>query len=322
MKRLLWLALTFVAVVASVYFFRSLQDGYVAEASESGRLKIVSSFLPVYCVAANVAGDLADVENLLPAGVGPHDYQFTPRDLRTLASADLLVVNGLGLEDWLGKAIRSAGRRSLKVVELSAGLKGELIHDAVELQLTGDHSGHRHGKRGHAHHHGPNPHIWLDPLFVAHGATNVLRALQAADPDNSDAYAENAARFIERLHALHAELREGLEPVRQTPVATYHNAFPYFARRYGLNIVGVIEEVAEVTPSARHLEHLMRVLREKQVKVIFSEPQYSARLARQMARDLNLRLAEVDTLEAGPLTPDSYEEGMRRNLAVLIEHLQ
>jgi zinc transport system substrate-binding protein len=322
MKRLLWLAATFLLVLAAVYFLRTLQNGQAAGAPDSGRLKVVTSFLPVYCFAVNIAGDLADVENLLPDGIGPHDYQFTPRDVRTLSSAHLLIVNGLGLEDWLGKAVRSAGRRSLKVIELSQGLKEELIHDQPELRLAPGESGHRHGRNRHSHHHGPNPHIWLDPSLAAHGVTNILRAFQSADPVNSEAYAENAQRYIERLHALDAELIKALEPVKQTPMVTYHNAFPYFARHYGLNIVGVIEEVAEVSPSARYLEELMRVLREKEVKVIFTEPQYSARLARQIARDLNIELAELDTLEAGPLTPEAYEEGMRHNLSVLIQHLQ
>jgi zinc transport system substrate-binding protein len=287
--------------------------------------KVVTSFLPVYAFTTSIAGDLIEVENLLPAGVGPHDYQFSPRDIRKLREADLLVVNGLGLEDWLARAIRSVGGRGskLKVVEAAAGLDQQLIHGVTRLQIE-DEPAPRSRRHRHHHQHDQgeaNPHIWLDPRLAMHAVGNILEALKETDPANAAGYEENARKYLARLEALDAELLEGLSPIKEQPIITYHDAFPYFARRYELNLVGVIEKVPEVAPSARYLESLMQAVRHHEVKAIFTEPQFSPRLASQIARDLEIEVGQLDTLEAGPLTPESYEEGMRRNLHVLQKHL-
>lgn len=296
----------------------------ISPAHAAAKIKVVTSFLPVYSFTINVAGSLADVENLLPAGVGPHDYQFSPKDLRLLGQADVVVVNGLGVEDWLGRAIQSASsQKSKSVVEMAAGLKSELIEDAHGLNPAEDDRKRKSVKADHHdHNHGPNPHIWLDPQLAAHAVTNILKALQKADPANAEGYAKNAGAYLERLARLDAELKEGLASVQQTSFVTFHNAFPYFVRRYNLKLVGVIEAVPDVSPSPRYLSSLGKIVRERKAKVIFTEPQFSPKLARQLAKDLSITVAELDTLETGPLVPTSYEDGMRRNLRTLQQNLR
>jgi zinc transport system substrate-binding protein len=286
----------------------------VDEELDDGRLRVLTTILPIYCFAANVAGQEARVENLLPGGVGPHEYQFSPRDLRKIQRADLIILSGLGLEDWLEKALQ-AGKRagSAPRVEASAGLEGELIYERSELKLDIK----PEPRRRHR-----NPHFWLDPRLAAHAVTNILEAFQAADPERSEIYARNAAVFLERLERLDEELARELAPLKEAAFVTYHDAFPYFARRYELNLAGVIEEVPEVQPSIRYLQQLLGVIREKEARVIFTEPQFSGRLARQMSRDLRVPLAELDPLETGPLAAEAYEEGMRRNAATLKEYLK
>lgn len=284
-------------------------------AAEPAKLRVLTSFLPVYCFTANIAGDLADVENLLPANVGPHDYQFAPRDLRKLSGAQLFVINGHGMEDWLAKAMKAAkGSRTAAIVEAYAGLpKDRLITELPHIHLPGEH--------GHHHHDGPNPHLWLDPTLAAHAVTNILAALQKADPKNAAGYAANAARYVERLHALDRELTAALAPAKGRRIVTYHHAFPYFTERYELNLIGVIEEVPDVTPSPKYLAALQKVIRDKNVKIIFTEPQFSPKLAQRISKDTGVPLAELDTLETGPLKPTAYEEGMRRNLETVVKHL-
>lgn len=285
-------------------------------AEPAAKLRVLTSFLPVYCFTANVAGDLAEVENLLPANVGPHDYQFAPRDLRKLTAAQLFIINGHGMEDWLGKAMKAAkGSKTATVIEAFAGLtKTNLITELPHIHLPGE----------HAHHHdgGENPHLWLDPTLATHAVTNILAALQKADPKNAAGYAANAARYVERLHALDRDLATALAPARGRRIVTYHHAFPYFTRRYGLDLIGVIEEVPDVEPSPKYLAALQKVIREKDVKIIFTEPQFSTKLAQRIAKDTGVPLAELDTLETGPLKPTAYEEGLRRNLNTLLKHLK
>ena len=237
------------------------------------KIKVLTSFLPMYCLTAQVAGDLVELENLLPANVGPHDYQFAPRDLRKLSSAQIFFINGLGMEDWLAKALKTAKSSTpVTVVEATAGLtKAQLITVVPHIHLPGE--------RGHDHGTGPNPHTWLDPRLAAHAVTNILVALQKADPVNAPAYAANAAAAVKRLHQLDEEIGLALGPYHGSRIVTYHHAFPYFTRRYGLALVGVIEEVPNVEPSPKYLAALLKVIREKEVKAIFTEPQFSAKLA-------------------------------------------
>src|SRR6187401_834648 len=130
-------------------------------------LRILSTFLPGYCIAANVAGNLAQVENLLPGTVSVHDYQLTPADLRKIASADVIVVNGLGMESFLDKAMANTGPGTAdKIVRLSDGMEGDLIRDNGVF----------------------NPHIWLDPRLAMRGVSNVVKKLQTRDSGHSEQY--------------------------------------------------------------------------------------------------------------------------------------
>lgn len=256
-------------------------------ASESPKLKVLTSFLPVYTFAANVAGDFAEVENLLPPGASPHDFQLAHSDIRKLNQADLLIVNGLGAESWLDKLLKNA-KQAKKVTVTSAGLSPEL-----------------------------NPHIWLDPILAAHAVTNILRALQAADPAHAEGYAANATAFISKLYILDRDFREGLAAAKGTAIITYHDAFPHLARRYGLRIAGVVEETPEVAPGPRHLAHLRQMIRTEGIKAMFTDAGHSQKLAEQLGKDFGVPVAALNTLENGELSRTAYEDGMRKNLRVL-----
>jgi len=287
-------------------------------------LKVVTSFLPVYCFTVQVAGEWAEVDNLLPSGVGPHEFQFAPRDLRKLTDADLVIINGLQLESWLETALKqAAGRRPQKIVAVSDGLDSRLIRDE-ESQAVRSGAGEKAPAEssGQAPGAGPNPHIWLDPQLAAHAVTNILKALQKADPDHAAGYRANALRYLAQLQKLDDDYRAALTPLKSVAFVTYHQAFPYLIRRYGLNLAGVIEAVPDVEPSPKYLARLSRLMRDQKVKVIFTEPQYSGKLAVQLARDHQIDLGVLDTLETGPLQPGAYEEGMRRNLGNLVKFLK
>lgn len=296
-----------------------------SRAASPPKPSVLTSFLPIHALTASIAGEHAEVRNWLPQGVDPHDFQFSPRDLRRLRAASLLVVGGLGLEGWNEAALkRLADHPELRVVEAAAGLpKDSLILDADP---------HHHGKQtgedhDHDHDHpvgetqaqAPNPHFWLDPILMAHAATNITRALQAADPAHAEAYARNGAATVQALHALDREYSQALSQA-STAFITYHNAFPYLARRYGLRLVGVVESGPSDQPSARQLADLGRLARTEGVRVLFMDGD-PPRLARQIAADLRLDLASLETLETGAFGPEAYLKGMRRNLQVLKSRL-
>ena len=279
------------------------------------RLKVLASFFPPAVVALNIAGTNADVEVLLDGRVDPHDFQFSRGDLTKISQADLIVLNGLGMESWLERALTNGISRQPAV---------ELATDLPPACLIATTSNEAHFHRESAGHDetGRNPHIWLDPLLLAHGATNVLRALQKANPGNAGAFEANARAFVGKLWDLDAELRRELAPVRGVRVVTWHDAFAYFARRYGPEIIGVIEPLAEVDPSPRYLAELSRRCRVDGVKAVFDDPGSRSRLVARLAADWGARMATLETLESHALAPDAYFEAMRSNARILRETLR
>jgi zinc/manganese transport system substrate-binding protein len=280
-----------------------------AHSAAEARLHVVTSFLPLYCWTANVADDLAIVENLLPPRSEPHEYAFTPGDARKLSSADLIVVNGLGLEPWLSKLFHGSPTARQRILMTSSGLSSQLI--------AGEREGDPHRERNH-----PNAHVWLDPQLAMIGASNIAAALQQIDSTHATTYATNAQRYLTRLRRLDHDIQQSLAGVTNRAIVTYHDAFPYFARRYGLEIAGVVEQVPDVNPTPKYLSRLARTMRERNIHVIFIPPNSTTRLARRIAEDLHVELVELDTLETGAPSPSAYEEHMRANAAALQKYLK
>ncbi len=315
-------------LIASLWLVVAVLQSATAQsaAAEPQRVQVLCSLAPLASWALNVAGDLATVETLLPADVGPHDFSFRPRDLKRIKSADLIVINGLGIEEWLDKALRSNARDlTNKLVRTSEGLEAEFIYHLPELVL--DPASRKKDGHSHAHDHigageQPNPHVWLDPVFARQGVSNILKALVRIDPRNATGYQRNAMSYIDRLQKLDEEARAVVEGLAEKSVVTFHDAFPYFTRRYGLELVGVIEEVPGVDPSPKYLSSLLKVVRSRKVRALFTEPQFSPKLANRLARDLEIGIGELDVMETGAVTAEFYEVGIRRNLAVLQKYLK
>jgi zinc transport system substrate-binding protein len=264
--------------------------------STDSRPLVVTSFLPIYCWTINIAGEHARVENLLPSRAEPHEYAFTSSDARKLSHADLVIVNGVSLEGWLPKFASLAPNSAKNLVTLSESLRPQLISD--------------------------NPHLWLDPQLAVAAVTNITAALQRIDATHAPRFASNATAYITRLQKLDADIRQELSGVTNRAIVTYHDAFPYFARRYGFEVVGVVEKVPEVNPTPKYLARLRRTMKERNVQAIFIPPNSASRLARQIAEDFHVQLVELDTIETGALTPDAYERAMRNNAAVLRKTLR
>lgn len=314
-----WLSLLSIAFLLGI----GNASASLEAAEATAKRQILTTFAPIHSWALNVAGEDATVELLLPGDVGPHDFQLRPQDLRKIRQADLLIANGLGMEGWLEKAIQGNAKESArKIVRTSDGLKAELIYHLPTLSLdpaTARKGGHDHG---HDHDHeaageAPNPHVWLDPVYAQHSVSNIISALSQADPAHASGYKERGLAYIGRLQQLDRDIKTRLTGITNRTIVTYHDAFPYFCRRYDIDLAGVVEEVPSVEPSPKYLASLSAVVRARGVRVIFTEPQFNPRLVRQISRDLKIRFAELDVLETGKPGPGFYEEGMRRNLQAL-----
>lgn len=257
-------------------------------------LRIVTSFYPVYIATVNVAGDLPGVEvvNLVKPYVGClHEYALTPDDLVRLSRADLLIINGAGMETFLDKVVRQYPR--LTMIDASVGI--DLIQTAGI----------------------PNPHIWVSVSNALRQAQNIARALGRHDAARAALYQRNAERYCARLAELQTRMQAALRAVHTHDIITFHEAFPYFAREFNLRVVGIIEREPGAEPNSRELADTIRLVRQTGARALFAEPQYPARAAELIARETGARLYTLDPAVTGPLAPDAYLAIMEKNLAEL-----
>ena len=280
-------------------------------APKAEKLNIVTSFLPVQSHTLAIAGDHANVKQLLAKDTGPHDFQLTPADVKKLSDADLLIINGAGIEEWLGELIKKSGNKNLVVVDTSNGIK--LVESPEEIEIGHSHS-HAHD---HDHGDGANPHIWLDPVIAKKQAANIVAALQKADPANASAYAQNGKVYEAKLSALDSDYRSTLAPLPNKNLVTFHDAFPYLAARYKLNYVGAISEFPEKDPAPKQLAALVDKIRSLKVGVLFAENGYAPGLLKKIAGETGAKVSELDTLEVGQGTPTAYLDRMGANLESL-----
>jgi len=257
---------------------------------------------------ANVGGERVQVTSLVPAGADPHTWEPTPREIRAVSTADIFVYNGLGLELWAPRLIEAAGRPDLMTVELSQGL--------VPLELGED-----DGHRGHAGE--GNPHFWLDVTYAIHYVRRIQEALAAVDPSGLAYYQARADAYVAELEELDRWIFAQVEqiPPERRVLVTYHNAYAYMARRYGLEVAGFLVPNPDREPPAQVMAQLTRILRERQVPAVFVEPQVDARLAETLAREAGVR---VGVLYTDSLTADvpTYVAMMRANAQTLVELLR
>jgi len=268
------------------------------------RLRVLTSFFPIWCFTKNVIGDDVTVELdiLIPPNRSPHDYQLTPGDLRAINSADLFIVNGYYLEEFLEQAVAKA-KPGLKIVRA-----GEAV---APIYVTAAEAG------GDIHPGGVNPHTFASPMDAALMVHAIADALIAADPRGADRYRRNAEAYIRKLEALAGEFKTTVAAAPNKKIMTFHNAFDYLARATGLEIVGAIETVPGQEPSAGELSRLAARARDLHVAAIYSEPQYSPRLAETLGREAGVPVAELDPGHTGELLPGAYETIMQGDLATL-----
>jgi zinc transport system substrate-binding protein len=262
-------------------------------------LRIVTSFYPVYITALNVAAGVPGVEvsNLTSPHIGClHDYQLTAGDVRKLADADLLLANGAGMEPFLDKVARQSP--GLQVVEVSEGIP---LMDG-------------------------NSHVWVSFDGARRQTDNVVAALSEAAPGHADAFRANGEAYQAQLAALEERMRAALAPFAGTPIVTFHEAFPYFARDFQLEIAGVIEREPGTEPSARELADTVKLVRERGVKALFAEPQFPDQSAQVIANETGTKVYELDPVVTGPPEPEAargaWLTAMEKNLAVLQDALR
>jgi ABC-type Zn uptake system ZnuABC Zn-binding protein ZnuA len=297
--------------------------------AKAGQKHILVTFPPLYSLAHAVAGDDAYVLCFLTTQ-GPHDYQFNPVDGIKAKGADLLISNGLGLDDtFVG---RLNDRAKVPVLNLGKELPEDLLLDMADEDehKAEPNKGDKKDKHAGHHHHGDHdPHVWLGPPQAMVIADAIGKKLAEIDPSHRDGYLKRAAQLKDELKKLHEEGKAQFAAKKNRKIVTMHESIGYFARAFDLDVEGAIQPQPGQAPDAAQLAKLEKICRDKDVGVITYEPQYSKAqpelLQKQLeGKGLKVRLAEFDPLETAPPAADGvnpppsyYLEKMRAN----IDHL-
>jgi len=275
----------------------------------NGERTILCTTFPIYQIVRNVTQgrEGVDVQLMLPSQLGcPHDYALTPRDMQKLAGADILVINGLGLEEFLGAPVEKANPE-LKIIDSSAGIRNLL--DYVDEHNDGE-DGHDHGR--------VNPHLFVSPRKVGELAMNIAAELAKIDPEGLETYAENAADYAEKMGKLSVEFAALGQRLRNNRIVQPHGVYDYLARAAGLEIVAVMQPHGQAASAAERIE-IVKLIREKKVGAIFIEPQYPEEVGKALAKEAGIPFAVLDPVASGPEDApiDYYETVMRKNMATL-----
>jgi ABC-type Zn uptake system ZnuABC Zn-binding protein ZnuA len=247
-----------VALVAACIAWTS--SGYAQD-----RIRVVTTTTDLRSLAEAVGGERVAVANLVPANLDAEDYQPKPQDVLRLRNARMLVRVGLDYDLWIDRLLAQAGRPEI-------GRSGPGYVDAsfaiAVLELRGMTVG---PGDGHAHGSG-NPHYWLDPNNAEIITGTILEALARIDPVNTAGYEANRSAFLDRLRAKLADWEARLAPLKAMPIVAYHNSWSYFARRFRLNFVGIVEMKPGVPPSPSRLLGIVQAMRANGARIVVREP--------------------------------------------------
>ncbi|KKR22007.1 MAG: ABC-type metal ion transporter, periplasmic subunit [Parcubacteria group bacterium GW2011_GWE2_39_37] len=288
-----------------ILLFGALLIGFVllifspAMPKKKDQLQVVASFYPLYYFSQYVGGARAEVINLTPAGVEPHEYELTTRDMASLENADLLVMNGGGMESWSDDVIKNFPGINLVVVGEKLAIKKENVND---------------------------PHYWLSPLLAQQMVDNILMSFKQADPKNSQYYQANSDKFKAALVELHNDYQKGLNVCSNKTIVTAHQAFGHLSETYGLNQISIFGISPESEPSTRQLMEITETVKKNNIGYIFLESLADPRFSEMVAKETGAKTLVLNPLEglteAESAAGKNYLTEMRGNLENLKIALQ
>jgi ABC-type Zn uptake system ZnuABC Zn-binding protein ZnuA len=294
-----WLVVVSVACAVTAACGSTAGSGPVSDT----RLKVVTTTTVFADIISNVGGERVSVLSIIPAGAGPEDYEPKPDDARKLADANLIVSNGVGLDAFLDRLIDAAGEQSATRLVLGDGIP--------TIEVEGE----------------PNPHFWLDPtMVVKHYLPAITTTLSELDPTGAATYEANRSAYAAKVRDLDAVTKAKIEtiPPANRTLVTFHDAFPYFAAHYGLDLIGVIVANVGQEPTAAQLAALVDTVRASGTKAVFSEAQFNPDLARTLADEAGVTQV-VTTLyndTVGPPPVNTYLTMMEWNVDQIVGALR
>lgn len=259
-----------VVVVAVVIFLVSKQP-----VSQGNKLKIAATIFPVFDIARNIVGDKIQVIQIVPPGASPHTFEVTPQTALELQGVKAIFKIGNGLDDWID-GVAQSGSPNAPIFTLSQG---------IDLRRFSDGS--------------VDPHYWLALNNSQIIAKNIFQDILEIDPANKDYYQSNLDAYLKKLDTADKEISATLADVSQKNIATFHDAWYYFAQRYGLNVITAFEPFPGKEPTPQYLSGFINDIKKYNLKVVFIEPQFSSQSLVQIARDQGVNLVLINPADGG-----------------------
>ena len=275
---------------------------------EDNKVKLVASCYPVYVMTLNIADGIDNVEvlNMSESHKGClHNFILQSEDLKKIEKSSAFIINGAGMESFLDKVVKELP--NVKIVDSSKGI--DLIRDEdCRHEEECDHE--------------YNPHIWMSVDNCIRQVENIACEISKIDSAHADKYNQNANKYIKKLNDLKKEMEFQMSDISGKNIITFHEAFPYFAKEFGLNIIDVINSGPGSEPSAKEIYEIMEKIREYKISALFIEPQYSDSSAKIISAETGAKIYTLDPIVTGSGSKDDYINKMKENLAVLKEALK
>lgn len=302
-----------VGVLAIVAVFLMTACGRTKEAAKTDedKIKVVTTFYPMYDFTKNIVGNLGDVELLIPAGTEPHDYEPSAKDIAKITDSDVFVYNSLELETWVKDVLENVDQKKVTVVDASQNIT---LMDGVahEDEDEEEHEGHEHEL---------DPHVWLNPVLAKKEVETIRDALIKRYPEHKETLEKNATTYLEKLTELDQEYQAAFKLAKNKTFVTQHAAFGYLAKQYGLTQESIAGISPDQEPSPSRLAELKKYIEANHVSVIYFETTASSKVAKTLAKETGIELAVLNPLES--LTQKEQDAGedyisvMKENLAAL-----
>lgn len=292
-KNVLILIILAIIAISLFFLFNNKKD----KVNEDNRIKIVTSFYPLYFFTSEIAKDKAIILNITPSGAEPHEYEPTARDMATIENSNLLVLNGEGLESW------------------SENIKSNIDKNKTKIIIAGDEIATKIYKKES---NNIDPHIWLSPILAKQIVDKIESGLSEIDPNNSLYYKINAEILKDKLTILDEEFRQGLNICKSKNIIVSHSAFAYLAKEYNLNQIPIAGLSTEEEPSVKEMTNIAKFAKENNVKYIFFENLVSPKISETIAKEIGaqtLSLNPIEGLSKGEIDDGrDYFSEMRYNL--------
>ncbi|WP_265444652.1 metal ABC transporter substrate-binding protein [Acetivibrio straminisolvens] len=290
---------------------------------DEDKINVYASFYTMYDFAKKIGDDRINLTNIMPAGTEPHHWEPSPRDILEIGKADVFIYNGAGMEPWVEKVLGSIKNKDLVVVETSKKIdliQGSHNHDE-------EHDGENTEDEPHSHDDLEyDPHVWLSPKNAKKQMEAIKDAFVKADPGNREYYENNFNDYAEKLDILDGEFKEELSKCSKKDIVVGHQAYGYLCNEYGLKQIAIEGLNAESEPTPARMAEIVKFIKEKDIKVIFSEKLLSQKVPNAIAAETGAKVEFLNPL--GGLTKEDIDAGkdyfsiMRENLEALKKALE